>query len=49
MNATYLAQRAAERIITHELAQLAEDDSETISNKHEKAELARLLNRLFEQ
>jgi hypothetical protein len=49
MNATYLPQRAAERIVTRELAQLTETDSDTISDNHEKAELARLLNRLFEQ
>jgi hypothetical protein len=49
MNATYLTQRAAERIVAHSLAQLTENDSDTISNNHEKAELARLLSRLFEQ
>jgi hypothetical protein len=49
MDATYLPQRGAERIVTHELAQLTENDSDTISDNHEKAELARLLNRLFEQ
>jgi hypothetical protein len=49
MNATYLSQRAAERIVTRELAQLTENDSDSISDNHEKAELARLLNRLFEQ
>lgn len=48
-NATYLTQRAAERIVAHSLAQLTENDSDTISNNHEKAELARLLSRLFEQ
>jgi hypothetical protein len=49
MNATYLTQQAAERIVAHSLAQLTEDDSDTTSNNHEKAELARLLSRLFEQ
>jgi hypothetical protein len=49
MNATYLTQGAAERIVAHALAQLTENDSDTISNNHEKAELARLLSRLFEQ
>ena len=49
MNATYLTQRAAERIVAHSLAQLTENDSDTISNTHEKADLARLLSRLFEQ
>jgi hypothetical protein len=49
MNATYLTQRAAERIVAHSLAQLTENDSATISDNHEKAELARLLSRLFEQ
>jgi hypothetical protein len=48
-NATYLTQRAAERIVAHSLAQLTENDPDTISNNHEKAELARLLSRLFEQ
>jgi len=49
MNGTYLTQRAAERIVAHALAQLTENDSDAISNNHEKAELARLLSRLFEQ
>jgi hypothetical protein len=49
MNATYLTQQSAERIVAHSLAQLTENDSDTISNNHEKAELARLLTRLFEQ
>jgi hypothetical protein len=49
MNATYLPQRAAERIVAHELAQLTENNSDTINDNHEKAELSRLLNRLFEQ
>ncbi len=45
--AIYLPQQAAERVVSHELAQLTELDSNSASNTHQKAELARVLNLLF--
>jgi hypothetical protein len=45
----YLSQHTAERILAHELAQLTESDSENSVGNHQKAELARLLNLLFEK
>ena len=52
-NAVYLPQHSAERVLAHELAELTETHSEnanTNSNEElEKAELARLLDLLFEK
>jgi hypothetical protein len=45
----YLSQHTAESILAHELAQLTESDSENSVGNHQKAELARLLNLLFEK
>jgi len=44
-NATYLPQHTAERILAHELAQLTDNTSRA----QEKAELARLLDVLFQE
>jgi NlpC/P60 family len=46
-NAIYLPQRAAERLLAHQLAQLTEDASDNASGTQEKATLARLLDVLF--
>jgi hypothetical protein len=52
-NAIYLPQHTAERILAHRLAQLTEDTPDNIprnvSGTQEKAELARLLDVLFEK
>jgi hypothetical protein len=48
-NAIYIPQRSAERIFSHELAQLTENSSDNNDSNHEKAELARLLNLLFDK
>ncbi len=48
-NAIYLPQHTAERILAHELAQLTEDTPDNTSRTQEKAELARLLDVLFEE
>jgi hypothetical protein len=48
-NAIYLPQHTAERILAHELAQLTENTSDNTSRTQEKAELARLLDVLFEK
>ena len=45
----YLSQHTAERILAHELAQLTESDSNNSIGNNQKAELARLLNVLFEK
>ncbi len=45
----YLPQPIAARILAHELAQLTEDRSETVSRTEEKAELARMLDMLLEK
>jgi hypothetical protein len=45
----YLSQHTAERILAHELAQLTESDSENSIGNNQKAELARMLNLLFEK
>ncbi len=43
----YLPQQAAERVVSHELAQLTETNSRAAGTTRQKAELARLLNILF--
>jgi len=48
-NAIYLPQHTAERILAHELAQLTEDTPDNTGRTQEKAELARLLDVLFEE
>ena len=48
-NAIYLPQHAAERILAHELAQLTEDTPDNTGRTQEKAELARLLDVLFDK
>jgi hypothetical protein len=48
-NAIYMPQRSAERIFSHELAQLTENSSDNSDSNHEKAELARLLDLLFDK
>jgi hypothetical protein len=48
-NAIYIPQRSAERIFSHELAQLTENSSDNNESNHEKAELARLLDLLFDK
>ena len=48
-NAIYIPQRSAERIFSHELAQLTENSADGEDSNHEKAELARLLNLLFDR
>jgi hypothetical protein len=48
-NAIYIPQRSAERIFSHELAQLTENSSDNNDSNHEKAELARLLDLLFDK
>jgi NlpC/P60 family len=48
-NAIYLPQHSAERILAHRLAQLTEDTPDNTSGTQEKAELARLLDVLFEK
>jgi hypothetical protein len=48
-HAIYLPQHTAERILAHELAQLTEDTPDNSSRTQEKAELARLLDVLFEE
>ena len=48
-NAIYLPQHTAERILAHKLAQLTEDTPDNTSQTQEKAELARLLDVLFEE
>ena len=48
-NAIYIPQRSAERIFSHELAQLTENSSDNNDGNHEKAELARLLDLLFDK
>ncbi len=45
--AIYLPQQAVERIVSHELAQLTELNSNSPTDTHQKAELARVLNLLF--
>jgi hypothetical protein len=45
----YLPQPIAERVLAHELAKLTEDSPATASRTQEKAELARLLDVLFEK
>ncbi len=46
-NAIYLPRHTAERILAHELAQLADDTSDNAGGTQEKAEMARLLDVLF--
>jgi len=48
-NAIYVPQHTAERILAHRLAQLTEDTLANASGTQEKAELARLLDVLFEK
>jgi len=49
-NAIYVPQHSAERMVAHELAQLTENSAADNNDGHrEKAELARLLNLLFEK
>lgn len=48
-NAIYIPQRSAERIFSHQLAQLTENSSDNNDGNHEKAELARLLDLLFDK
>ena len=52
-NAIYLTQHSAERILAHRLARLTEDTADNTprntSGTQEKAELARLLDVLFEK
>src|ERR1700675_2029619 len=48
-DAVYVPQHTAERILAHRLAQLTEDTLANASGTQEKAELARLLDVLFEK
>jgi hypothetical protein len=48
-DAIYLPEHTAERLLAHELVQLTEDTSDNASGTEEKAELARLLDLLFEK
>jgi hypothetical protein len=48
-DAIYLPEHTAERLLAHELVQLTEDTSDNASGTEEKAELARLLDVLFEK
>ena len=48
-HAIYLPQHTAERMLAHELAQLTEDTRDNTGRTQEKAELARLLDVLFEE
>jgi len=48
-NAIYIPQRSAERIFSRDLAQLTENSSDNNDSNQEKAELARLLDLLFDK